>query len=236
MDQIKASLTQKLGPFPGYVWAGIAILGGIVVLPMLKGRLGATSASTSASSGQVDPSVIQGPAGPPGASGATGPAGPPGPSGLPASSGAVAQPPPQPPAPKYRQYTIVHGDTLWGIAQRFLGNGSRWPEIYRASSLRSGDPNLIYPGEVVNIPQGGGDGMGGATRGRGRSIGSRSAQLMSPWHPDVKRSVKITQTVRGVGGAAGHRTHVHAVAAQAGVHPARLLALNPHYSGVIRVH
>lgn len=61
--------------------------------------------------------------------------------------------PPRPPAPR-RTYVIVRGDTLWGIAARFLGNGARWPEIYALSrrTLRSGNPNLIFPGEVVRIP------------------------------------------------------------------------------------
>lgn len=50
-------------------------------------------------------------------------------------------------------YTIVSGDTLWDIAKREYGDGSLWPRIYDASpGLSSGDPNLIYPGEVVTIP------------------------------------------------------------------------------------
>jgi LysM repeat protein len=54
--------------------------------------------------------------------------------------------------PVQTTYTVKPGDTLWGIATQFLGDGSLWPEIYNISTLRSGDPNLIFPGEVVNIP------------------------------------------------------------------------------------
>ncbi|MGN0472199.1 MAG: LysM peptidoglycan-binding domain-containing protein, partial [Lachnospiraceae bacterium] len=32
-----------------------------------------------------------------------------------------------------KKYKIVSGDTLWGIAKRFLGKGSRWTEIYNAN-------------------------------------------------------------------------------------------------------
>jgi len=49
-------------------------------------------------------------------------------------------------------YTIVSGDTLWGIAERFYGDGSRYMEIFNASNLSSGNPSLIFPGEVVTIP------------------------------------------------------------------------------------
>jgi len=52
------------------------------------------------------------------------------------------------------QYTIVQGDTLSDIAAQAYGNGSKWPLIWRAnqSVLRSGDPDLIFPGEVITIP------------------------------------------------------------------------------------
>lgn len=50
-------------------------------------------------------------------------------------------------------YTIVKGDTLWGIAGRAYGDPTKWPEIYKANSmrLRSGDPDLIFPGEQIII-------------------------------------------------------------------------------------
>jgi prophage tail gpP-like protein len=51
-------------------------------------------------------------------------------------------------------YTIVRGDTLWGISARAYGRPLKWKDIWQANStvLRSGDPNLIFPGEVIFIP------------------------------------------------------------------------------------
>jgi len=53
-----------------------------------------------------------------------------------------------------RKYTIVKGDNLTHIARAAYGNGREWRRIWKANSsvLRSGDPNLIFPGEVINIP------------------------------------------------------------------------------------
>jgi len=52
------------------------------------------------------------------------------------------------------QYTIVDGDTLSDIAARAYGIGSKWPLIYDANqtTLKSGDPDLIFPGEIIIIP------------------------------------------------------------------------------------
>lgn len=51
-----------------------------------------------------------------------------------------------------RQVTIEPDMTLWGLAEQYLGNGSRYMEIFNASSFRSGNPGLIYPGEIAIIP------------------------------------------------------------------------------------
>lgn len=54
-----------------------------------------------------------------------------------------------------KQYTVISGDTLSGIAQRAYGRGSQWPKIFKANQmkLKSGDPDLIYPGEIIFIPE-----------------------------------------------------------------------------------
>lgn len=52
------------------------------------------------------------------------------------------------------QYDVVFGDTLTGIAQQAYGDGTQWRVIWRANKtvLKSGDPNLIFPGETIIIP------------------------------------------------------------------------------------
>lgn len=56
------------------------------------------------------------------------------------------------PAPSGRQHVVVPGDTLWDISAAYLGDGSRYMEIFNISNFSSGNPNLIYPGEIANIP------------------------------------------------------------------------------------
>jgi hypothetical protein len=56
------------------------------------------------------------------------------------------------PTPAGRQRVIVPGDNLWNIATEELGDGTRYMEIFNASNFRSGDPNLIFPGEIAIIP------------------------------------------------------------------------------------
>jgi nucleoid-associated protein YgaU len=49
---------------------------------------------------------------------------------------------------------VEEGDTLWGIAERELGNGARYTEIFAANREVIEDPDLIFPGQKLRIPRG----------------------------------------------------------------------------------
>ncbi len=54
-------------------------------------------------------------------------------------------------------HTVVAGDTLWGIAATYLGDGARYMEIFNANTDKISNPNLIYTGQTLVIPGGGGE-------------------------------------------------------------------------------
>jgi len=55
--------------------------------------------------------------------------------------------------PVYATHTVVRGDTLWGIARQFLGDGRRYREIFELNRDQIQNPNLIFPGQVLRLPR-----------------------------------------------------------------------------------
>lgn len=64
---------------------------------------------------------------------------------------AVAPEPPVSPA-SGRTYTVVPGDTLWGIATKAYGDGTKWKVIYDANSEKVASPSALRVGTVLAIP------------------------------------------------------------------------------------
>jgi nucleoid-associated protein YgaU len=53
----------------------------------------------------------------------------------------------------FAQRAVVAGDTLSAIAQQVYGDASQWPRIFEANRDQIFNPNLIFPGQVLRIPQ-----------------------------------------------------------------------------------
>ncbi len=51
-----------------------------------------------------------------------------------------------------KSYTVRKGDSLSKIAKREYGDAQRWRVIYDANRDTIKDPDLIYPGQVIQIP------------------------------------------------------------------------------------
>ena len=73
------------------------------------------------------------------------------------SGGSSTAPAPASPAPgsgtsTVRVYEVKKGDSLSKIARHFYGKADLWPKIYEANRSSIENPDLIYPGQELKIP------------------------------------------------------------------------------------
>ncbi len=72
-------------------------------------------------------------------------------------AGAVIPAPPTAPPPiaKGREYRVQPGEGWFDLAQRFLGDGRRWPELYELNRERvARNPSQLRSGTVIELPEG----------------------------------------------------------------------------------
>ena len=55
--------------------------------------------------------------------------------------------------PKTTYYTIESGDSLSKIAKRFYGDAQKYPVLFEANREVIKDPDKIYPGQKIRIPE-----------------------------------------------------------------------------------
>jgi len=60
---------------------------------------------------------------------------------------------PSPAAASGTTYTVKPGDTLSKIAQQHLGDAKAYMTIFEANKDQLKDPDKIFPGQVLKIPQ-----------------------------------------------------------------------------------
>lgn len=72
------------------------------------------------------------------------------------------------------RYVVKEGDTLWGIARKFLVNPWQWPEIWQ-SNPGIENPHLIFPGDVLVF-----SGNDGGTETQVKVLRKRKVSKLSP--------------------------------------------------------
>ena len=60
----------------------------------------------------------------------------------------------QEPVERPATHTVKKGDTLWDLAQQYLGDPFQWPQIYQINTALIKDPHWIYPGQEFKLPGG----------------------------------------------------------------------------------
>ena len=57
------------------------------------------------------------------------------------------------PVKKDKIYTVQQDDWLWKISRNEYGSALSWDKIYEANKEKINNPNLIFPGQELIIPE-----------------------------------------------------------------------------------
>ncbi len=84
-------------------------------------------------------------------------------------------------------YQVKTGDTLWSIAGRFLRDPWRWRDVWRSNS-DVGNPDLIYPGDVLRLTMVDGRPQISVDRSGASDAGYQGGMRVVKLHPRVRVS------------------------------------------------
>ncbi len=101
------------------------------------------------------------------------------------------------------KYVVQPGDNLWNIAEKQLGSGSRWGELYQANaSVIGANPRMILPGQEINLSSvsqvasvpDAGSALGATAQSSGAAASSAAQSAVSSSAPTASGSADLVSS------------------------------------------